>query len=1087
MSQSFTAGVHPDPRHAGEAQDHSLLEARGLGYALFELVRDSAGRPVDVRVLELSAAFEAQIGQSRNDVVGRTALESWPTLETWWLQACARVVDEGTPTRFEHQVAATGQWYDVGIFPFEGDRFGVLSEEISTRKRREANAALLAALKDDFSQQTTPDDIMQAAGARLGEFLQVAAVDLVDVDDGAAEPFVVNHAWLRGEAPGAHARQRVREYLPADVVDACRAGETVVVRDRDGAFIAVPLHREGRWTHALVVCDTGPREWRPDEVELVEECARRLIPRVERARTEVAQHENELMFHSLFASLDEGYLLAEVLVDDAGHATDLRYLQANEAAIRMTGRDYTGHRLLELDPAYEPHCLELWGRVVRTGISERLEQYDAPLGTWYDFHVSRVGGEGSRRAAVIFQDITVKKQAESTLRASEARHTFLVRLNDRLRPLTDPSAIQYEAARTLGEYLDASRVGYAEDCGDGETVVVTHNYTRGVPGLEGRYRYTDYGTDQLEALRAGRTHVRADVATDPLLTDAEKAAHTALQIGATLHVPLLKAGHLMTLLFVHHREPRTWMPEELALVEDVAARTWDAVERARAETMLRAGEERLSLLVESVADYAIITLDLAGRVTTWNRGAERIFGYAAEEILGQDGAILFTPEDRAQRTPEDEQRRAREHGRAEDERWHVRKGGELLYVSGVVNPLRADGALSGYVKVARDNTERKRMEDTLRRTREEAEEANRAKDEFLAMLGHELRNPLAPIVTAMELLRLRGTRLPELDIVDRQVGHMRHLVDDLLDVSRITRGKLELDRRPIDVREVVDRAMEQAGPLLEQRGNRVELQLPEHGLGIDADRNRMAQVLANLLTNASKYSDPGSRIVLRGERAGDKVRISVADEGIGIAPEMLANVFEPFVQQGQSIERSRGGLGLGLAIVRSLVTAHGGRVRAESAGLGHGSTFVVELPTQLLATVEAERERPEAPLRGGEGRRVLIVDDNTDAADTLRIALEQLGYVVEVAPDGPSALERAWSFQPSVILLDIGLPFMDGYEVARHLRAAGKAPLPRLLAVTGYGQAADRERTRAAGFEAHLVKPINLELLRRVLEDDAPG
>jgi PAS domain S-box-containing protein len=924
--------------------------------------------------------------------------------------------------------------------------------------------------------------------------------------------------------------------------------------------------------------------------------------------------ESEATYRALFASMDEGYLLAEVLFDEAGRAADLLYLQSNEAAIRMTGRDYTGRRLMEIAPEYELYWTEIWGRVVRTGISERLERYAAPLDKWFDFHVSRVGGEGSHRAAVVFRDITAKKQAEKALRASEARHAFLVQLNDRLRPLTDPAAIQYEAARTLGEYLGASRVGYGEDCGDGETAVVTHNYTDGVDGIEGLHHYVDFGPDQLEAFRAGRTHVRPDVAGDPLLTDAEKAAHAALGIGATLHVPLLKAGQLVAVIFVHHREPRRWVAEDLALVEDMAARTWDAVERARAEAALRASEERLRVLLESVSDYAIFTIDgearvtswndgarrltgwtaeeilgqsierfyppddvaagkvpaemaraleagrsedenwrvrkdgsrfwcneimtplrdaggrvigfskisrdlterrraeelvraseeqlrlvvesvadhaiitlgLDGRVTSWNQGAERMFGWAAEEIVGHDTAVIFTPEDRERRAPEEELRRARDHGRAEDERWHERRDGTRLYVSGVVNPLRPDGVLTGYVKVARDNTERKRMEDALRQTREEAEQANRAKDEFLAMLGHELRNPLAPIVTAMELMRLKGSRLPELEIVDRQVGHMRHLVDDLLDVSRITRGKLELDQRPMEVREVVDRAMEQAGPLLEQRLNRVDVQLPWRGLGIDADRNRMAQVIANLLTNASKYSDPGSRIVLRGERDGDVVRISVADEGIGIAPEMLGTVFEPFVQQGQSIERSRGGLGLGLAIVRSLVTAHGGRVRAESAGPGQGSTFVVELPAQQLPERTSHRRAPErTSSRSGRGRRVLIVDDNVDAADTLRTALEQMGYVVDVASDGPSALEHAAAFRPAVVLLDIGLPFMDGYEVARQLRATWEDDAPRLLAVTGYGQASDRERTHAAGFDEHLVKPIDLQQLRHALEDSS--
>jgi signal transduction histidine kinase/CheY-like chemotaxis protein len=383
-----------------------------------------------------------------------------------------------------------------------------------------------------------------------------------------------------------------------------------------------------------------------------------------------------------------------------------------------------------------------------------------------------------------------------------------------------------------------------------------------------------------------------------------------------------------------------------------------------------------------------------------------------------------------------------------------------------------------------DIAPRRRAEMALQAAREQAEEANRAKDEFLAMLGHELRNPLAPMLTALQLMRLRGQHSREQDVLERQVRHLGRMVDDLLDVSRIARGAIELKRRPTELCEVVLSAMELAGPLLEQRQDLVEVQVPQRGAVVEVDRARMSQVLANLLTNAAKYSPPGSHILVRGERDGGLVRVSVKDEGMGIAPDMLERVFDAFVQQPQPIDRSVGGLGLGLAIVRNIVRAHGGTVRAQSGGTNQGAEFVIELAAaEAPAGVEGAAEYSAPPANEQAHRRILVVDDNHDSAEMLQSALEQLGYVVEVVFDGPSALSRAASFQPAIVLLDIGLPVMDGYEVARQLQAAhGRRGSMRLIALTGYGHDADRQRSHDAGFEHHLVKPIDLEQLRRLLE-----
>jgi signal transduction histidine kinase/CheY-like chemotaxis protein len=382
-----------------------------------------------------------------------------------------------------------------------------------------------------------------------------------------------------------------------------------------------------------------------------------------------------------------------------------------------------------------------------------------------------------------------------------------------------------------------------------------------------------------------------------------------------------------------------------------------------------------------------------------------------------------------------------------------------------------------------DITDRKRTETALDAARREAERANQAKDEFLAMLGHELRNPLAPMLTALQLMRLRRATSREQDVLERQVKHLTRMVDDLLDVSRITRGKIELVRRPIELSEIVLSAMELAGPLLEQHQNFVEVHVPRRGAAIDVDRARMVQVLSNLLTNATKYSDVGSNIVLRGARDGDVVTFSVKDEGVGLSPDMLDTIFEPFAQQPQSLDRAAGGLGLGLAIVRNLVKAHGGTVRAESAGDDQGSEFIVELPAVDMPPQVDSPDVTRVPKRAETWERILLVDDNQDAAEMLRGALEELGYAVVIAFDGPSALAIAAVFRPTTVLLDIGLPVMDGYEVARRLRASKpKGASLRLFALTGYGAEVDRQHSSDAGFQAHLVKPIDLERLHALLQ-----
>jgi signal transduction histidine kinase/ActR/RegA family two-component response regulator len=381
--------------------------------------------------------------------------------------------------------------------------------------------------------------------------------------------------------------------------------------------------------------------------------------------------------------------------------------------------------------------------------------------------------------------------------------------------------------------------------------------------------------------------------------------------------------------------------------------------------------------------------------------------------------------------------------------------------------------------------EDQQIQERLRHQAEALQEANQRKNEFIATLAHELRNPLASIGTALQIQRKKGFPDPELqwslEVMERQIGQITRLVDDLLDVTRITQGKIKLQREPIDVATVLSRALEMAKPFVESRKHELIVTVPSERCWLEGDPARLVQIVTNLLHNAAKYTKDGGQIWLTVDRENDEVVIKVRDTGIGISADLLPHIFDPFVQAERSLSRSDGGLGLGLTLVRSLVELHGGTVQVQSGGLGHGSEFAVRLP--VLTVMPQPVAKPVEPTTKGSGpiRRILVVDDNQDGAKALAMLLRLQGHDVEIAHDGPDALRAAFNSVPDVVLLDIGLPGMDGLEVARRLRVEPRLRNCLIAAISGYGQDDDRRRSEEAGFDAHLVKPFDLTALERLL------
>lgn len=505
---------------------------------------------------------------------------------------------------------------------------------------------------------------------------------------------------------------------------------------------------------------------------------------------------------------------------------------------------------------------------------------------------------------------------------------------------------------------------------------------------------------------------------------------------------------------------------------------------------------RLANLVASSHD-AIIGKTLKGVITSWNQGAEQLYGYRADEAIGRSIDIIIPPEHRQEFARIREVWHKGQHvDLHETQRLH--RDGRRLYVSLTISPIRdLAGRIVGASTIERDISERKeadlvlRMsEATLRRQAEELATADRQKDDFIAMLGHELRNPLSPIANASQLLQIENERLASqplsnaISIIDRQVKQMTRLVDDLLDVARITRGRIELRRAPVDVREAVNHALETLQPALSAKGQELALSLPRKPLRVDGDAVRLTQALCNVLSNASKYSPAGGRIEIGVERREARASIRVRDYGEGIAPELLPKVFDLFTQADRSLSRPQGGLGLGLTLVKRLVEMHGGAVVITSEGAGKGAEVMIELPLLPKGKegfIAADMYHP-SPHAAHDLRRVLIVDDNVDSAEALGTLLKLRGYTVSIAYDGGSALATASRQPPHVVFLDIGLPDMTGYDVAARLRRLdGGSGGMRLVALTGYGLG-HRGGQDPSIFDHYMLKPIAMEKLKSVLE-----
>ncbi|MGQ0522852.1 MAG: hybrid sensor histidine kinase/response regulator [Betaproteobacteria bacterium] len=508
--------------------------------------------------------------------------------------------------------------------------------------------------------------------------------------------------------------------------------------------------------------------------------------------------------------------------------------------------------------------------------------------------------------------------------------------------------------------------------------------------------------------------------------------------------------------------------------------TRDLTTRRNNEEKLRQSEERLRLLIEGVQDYALYMLDNEGLVSSWNSGAQRIYGYSASEVLGRHFSWLCPADDIKAGKPWQELRTARAAGQTVEEGWRVRKSGERFWAHVVIRALNdAEGAPCGYAKITQDLTERRQLK--------EAGESARRMNEFIAMLAHELRNPLAPILNAVEILErtppdTSSQATPLVGVIARQTRHLARIVDDLIDINRIARGTLTISRATVDVTDVVDSSVEAVRPRIDRAKQHLELAVPSEPLTVFGDLHRLAQVLSNILNNASRYTPQGGTISVTARKLADEIVLSVRDTGRGIPREDFERIFNLFDQGSHAAAEAGSGLGIGLSLARRIVELHGGTITVESDGIGKGSVFHVRLPRALAPIDRRSAAAENAGAPSVSRRRILVVDDHVDAARMLQLLLQCEGHDTRIAHDGPAALKAVEEFKPEFVFLDIGLPGMNGYEIARALRGHQSRSKIFLIALTGWGQPSDIRESKEAGFDLHMVKPLDTASVKRLLE-----
>ena len=960
-------------RHRAEQRLHeSEARFRLLADALPQIVYVTEA---DGRVTFVNQQWRDYTGQSDAQQADLTPLvhpDDLPPLTAAWQHAAASGTSLSAEFRLRRAIDGAYRWFLTRSVPvvdeagrvlrWHGTSTDIHEQKLAEERTRagEARQMFLVQLADELRRIGDPIEVQAVASRLLGLALGVHRVTYFEVVGDryrVLRDYVNGVKSLVGDYPAAafgedlfRCYQRGEIALAADVEadPGLSASQRASFRAIDiRAHLGVPLVKDGVFVAGLAVHDTHPRVWTHDEIALVQDTAERTWAAVEQARVEAALVASEARFRALFDTMDEGFCVVDVIFDDAGRAVDYRMVEMNPAFARHTGlQGVLGRTAREFAPTLEEFWFETYGRVASTGESTRFVQQAQSLeARWFDVYAFRLGGDGSRKVAILFTDVTARTLADQAagLRSEQVRR--LAAVLPRISATTDLRSIMGVVSAEARALIDTHQAT--------ATIVNGDDWPHAVIVTSLSNKYAAWREFEREPTGQGIHSVVGQHNRPMRLTQSELEAHPAFHgFGAHRgdHPPL----------------------------------------------------------------NGLLAVPLVGRDGR-NMGVLQL----SDKVDG-----VFTADDEAVLTQ-----------------------------------------VAQMAAVAIDNA---RLVDDLQL-------ADRRKDEFLSVLAHELRNPLAPIRSGLHLMKILRDDAPTLararEVMDRQVTHMVRIIDDLMDVTRISQGKLLVRKTPIALADVLSIAVETSRPLVEQAAHTLTVEVPEIPLVVDADETRLAQVFANLLNNAAKYTPPGGRVGLYVRQEGHDAVVTVADNGVGIPSAMLGQIFDMFTQVDRSLEKSQGGLGIGLNIARRLVEKHGGRISAESDGEGRGSRFVVHLPLVDPLPAVALPPAQLEPVAAGAQRRVLVVDDNTDAASSLRLIFEAMGHETRTAHDGRDAVAVAEQFRPDLILMDIGMPIMSGYDACRQIREKPWAGDVVMVACTGWGQEEDRQRSTQAGFDLHMVKP----------------